>query len=116
MDPSYLTSSDLYAATYVYFAAPHFTARAATWSYAAGSEPFAAAELPSLLATNVTYGQITAPVLVLQGQFDLSACGGNCAGADGAGGRDPPLSLAAKARELFSGAKVVEVVDDLPAG
>lgn len=104
LDPGYLAAADLYAETYAYFAAGFFERRAAEWAHAVGSEPFAVGELPSLLATAVAFDAVTAPVLVLQGQFDVSACGGNCVGVLDA------------TRDLFAGAKVVEIVDDLPAG
>lgn len=104
LDPGYLASSDLYAETYAYFAAGYFERRVAEWAHAVGSEPFAVGELPSLLGTTVHFERVEAPVLVLQGQFDVSACGGNCVGVLGA------------ARDLFSGARAVEIVDDLPAG
>lgn len=68
------------------------------------SQPFGIGGLPSLLATEIPNGNITAPVLVLQGQYDLPSCGGNC------------LGLLNGTRELFSNAKVVETVDNLPAG
>ncbi|KAI7969164.1 hypothetical protein EIK77_006069 [Talaromyces pinophilus] len=104
LDSGYLTSSDLYAESYVYFAEPYFDHSVAEWAYRVASEPFALGELPSLLATDIDYGNITAPVLVLQGKYDVSACGGNCVG----------LLNATKA--LFTGSEVVETVDDLPAG
>ncbi|ORY56858.1 Alpha/Beta hydrolase protein [Pseudomassariella vexata] len=104
LDPGYLISSDLYAETYAYFAAPSFDHRIADWAHNFGSEPFASAELPSLLATTVEFEAIAAPVLVLQGQFDLSACGGNCVG------------VLNDTKALFTGAKVIETIDSLPAG
>ncbi|KAI2616838.1 alpha/beta-hydrolase [Hypoxylon sp. NC1633] len=106
LDAGYLVSADVYAETYVYFGQEgDFERRAAVWSHDVGSEPFAVGELPSLLASSpLDFGAVAAPVLVLQGQFDLSACGGNCVGQlDGL-------------RSLFSGAGVVETVDDLAAG
>ncbi|KAI1118098.1 alpha/beta-hydrolase [Nemania sp. NC0429] len=104
LDSSYLTSSDLYAETYAYYTSPYFEHRIARWSYGVGSEPFAAAELLSLIATNITYGNIAAPVLALQGRYDVSACGGDCVG------------LLGNTAALFTGAAAVETVDDLPAG
>ncbi|RAK95935.1 alpha/beta fold hydrolase, partial [Aspergillus ibericus CBS 121593] len=104
LDAGYLTSSDLFAETYVYFADPYFEHRVAEWAFATESEPFAVGELPSLLATTIEYGQITAPVLLLQGQFDVSACGGNCVG------------LLNSTQALFARASTVETVDNLPAG
>ncbi|KAI8624139.1 alpha/beta-hydrolase [Xylariaceae sp. FL1651] len=104
LDSEYLTSSDLYAETFVYYAEPHFEHRVAEWSYNVGSEPFSVAELPSLLSTPIEYGNITAPVMVIQGQFDVSACGGNC------------LGLLDQTKSLFTGSKVIETVDNLPAG
>ncbi|KAI0455729.1 alpha/beta-hydrolase [Xylaria acuta] len=104
LDPAYLTSSDLYAETYTYYAEPYFEHRVAEWSYNVGSEPFALAELPTLLNTTVDYGAVTASVLVMQGQYDVSACCGNCVGLlEGTGAP-------------FTGARAVETVDDLPAG
>lgn len=104
LDPGYLTSSDLYAETYFTFAEPHFEHRMAEWTYGVASEPFAVGELPSLLATTMAYENITAPTFMLQGQFDVSACGGNCVGVlDGI-------------KANFSSAAVVETVDNLPAG
>ncbi|PWY88895.1 alpha/beta-hydrolase [Aspergillus sclerotioniger CBS 115572] len=104
LDSGYLTSSDLFAETYVYFAEPYFEHRVAEWAFTTESEPFAVGELPSLLETTIEYGNITAPVLVLQGQFDVSACGGNCVG------------LLNSTKALFTAAKTVETVDNLPAG
>lgn len=104
MDSGYLTSSDLYAEAYVYFAEPYFEHHVAEWTYDVASEPFAVGELPSLLATPLDYANITAPVLMLQGQFDVSACGGNCVGQ----------LEAIKAN--FTNAKTVQTVDNLPAG
>jgi pimeloyl-ACP methyl ester carboxylesterase len=105
LDSGFLTSSDLYAETYVYFAAPHFEHRVAEWTYAVASEPFALAELPTLLATNISFADIKAPVLVAQGQYDVSACGGDCVGL---------INTTTKA--LFTGAEAFEYVDNLPAG
>ncbi|KUL87515.1 hypothetical protein ZTR_04641 [Talaromyces verruculosus] len=104
LNSGYLMSSDLYAESYVYFAEPYFEHSVAEWAYRVASEPFALGELPSLLATDIDYGNITAPVLVLQGKYDVSACGGTCVG----------LLNATKA--LFTGSEVVETVDDFPAG
>ncbi|KAI1207617.1 alpha/beta-hydrolase [Annulohypoxylon truncatum] len=106
LDPGYLTSVDLYAETYVYFGEEqHFERRVAEWSHYQGSEPFAVGELPSLLASSpLDFAAVTAPVLVIQGQFDLSACGGNCVG------------LLDGMKDTFSGAKAVETVDNLPSG
>ncbi|POS81096.1 hypothetical protein DHEL01_v200512 [Diaporthe helianthi] len=104
LDAGYLTSSDPFAETFAYFASPYFEHRVAEWSYNVGSEPFAVAELPTLLATKIGYGNVTAPVLVLQGKYDTSACGGNCVGVlDG---------LCAN----FTAAADLRTVDDLPAG
>lgn len=106
LDPSYLISSDVYAETYAYYTPPYFEPRIARWSHSVGSEPFAAAELLSLIAssTSISYSNITGSVLALQGQYDVSACGGDCVG------------LLEKTAALFSGAAAVETVDDLPAG
>ncbi|KAI7784030.1 alpha/beta-hydrolase [Diaporthe eres] len=100
----YLTSSDLYAETFAYFASPYFEHRVAEWSYNVASEPFAVGELPTLLATKIGYGNVTAPTLVLQGRYDTSACGGYCLGLlDG---------LSAN----FTAAAALRTVDDLPSG
>lgn len=107
LDPGYLTSSDLYAEAYFAFApraGPYFERRVAEWAYGVASEPFAVGELPSLLATALAYGDVTAPTLILQGQYDVSACGGNCVG------------VLDRIRGNFTSAPVVETVDDLPAG
>ncbi|KAI1850265.1 hypothetical protein JX266_004123 [Neoarthrinium moseri] len=104
LDAGWLISADLYAETYAYFAEPFFEHRVAEWSYGVASEPFAVGELPSLLNTTIVYGDITAPVLLLQGQYDVSACGGNCAG------------VLEEVMTKLKGARVVERVDDLPAG
>lgn len=100
----YLTSSDVYAETYAYFAKPYFEPRIAQWVYDVASEPFSIGELPSLLGTTMGYGNITAPTLILQGKYDVSACGGDCVG------------LLNETKTEFSTASVVEIVDDLPAG
>lgn len=104
LDSGYLTVADLYAETYVYFTEPYFEHRVAEWAYYIGSEPFAVGELPTLLAANISYSSITAPVLILQGQFDVSACGGDCAG------------LLNDTAALFTGSSFVATVDNLPAG
>ncbi|KAJ8115615.1 hypothetical protein ONZ43_g4630 [Nemania bipapillata] len=104
LDSAYLTSSDLYAETYAYYTAPYFEHRVAEWSYNVGSEPFAVAELPTLLGTTIEYDAIKGSVLILQGKYDVSACGGDCVG------------LLEGAAALFTGAAAVETVDDLPAG
>ncbi|OTB02049.1 hypothetical protein M426DRAFT_322997 [Hypoxylon sp. CI-4A] len=106
LDPGYLTTADLFAETYVYFGEEHdFERRMAEWSHAVSSEPFAIGELPSLLASSpLNFSAVTAPVFVAQGQFDLSACGGNCDG------------LLETMETDFAGAKAVETVDDLPSG
>ncbi|KAI0445827.1 alpha/beta-hydrolase [Xylaria telfairii] len=104
LDSAYLTSSDLYAETYTYYREPYFEHRVAEWSYNVGSEPFSVAELPTLVNTTIDYTAIKGSVLVLQGQYDVSACGGNCVGLLEATGA------------LFTGARAVETVDDLPAG
>ncbi|KAI1412850.1 alpha/beta-hydrolase [Hypoxylon sp. FL1857] len=106
LDAGYLTSADLYAETYVYFGQEQdFERRVAEWSHYVGSEPFAVGELPSLLASSpLDFAAVTAPVFVIQGQFDLSACGGNCVG------------LLDGLKNDFAGAKVVETIDNLPAG
>lgn len=104
LDPGYLTSSDLFAETFAYYASPYFEHRLAEWSYKVGSEPFAVAELPTLLATDIKFGNVTAPVLVLQGQYDTSACGGTC------------LGVLHRLRENFTAAADLRTVDDLPAG
>ncbi|PQE06047.1 Alpha Beta hydrolase protein [Rutstroemia sp. NJR-2017a BBW] len=105
LDPGFLTSADLYAETYVYFSAPHFEHRIAEWTYAVASEPFAVAELPTLLAADIKFEDIKAPVLVLQGRYDVSACGGECVGV-----------INGTTKALFSGAEDFEYVDDLEAG
>ncbi|KAI3400780.1 hypothetical protein diail_1989 [Diaporthe ilicicola] len=104
LDPGYLTSSDLFAETFAYFASPYFEHRVAEWSYDVASEPFAVAELPTLLATDIQYGNVTAPTLVLQGKYDTSACGGYCVGLlDGLSSN-------------FTNVTVLRTVDDLPSG
>lgn len=104
LDSGYLTSSDIYAETYGYFAAGYFDRAVAEWSYRDQAEPFAVGELPTVLASMNNLNNITAPVLILQGQFDVSACGGNCVG------------VVNKTHEVFQSASVLEVVDDFPAG
>ncbi|KAH7312543.1 Alpha/Beta hydrolase protein [Stachybotrys elegans] len=104
LDNGYLMSSDVYATSYIYFAEPHFDHDIARWTHHVEAEPFAIGELPSLLRTEIQYSDIQAPVLVLQGQYDLSACGGNCVG------------VLDNIRDLFPNAKTVEYVDNLPAG
>ncbi|PWY92642.1 alpha/beta-hydrolase [Aspergillus heteromorphus CBS 117.55] len=104
LDPAYLISADQYAEAYIYFAEPYFEQSVARWAYEVSSEPFAVGELPSLMATTIDFSNITAPVYILQGQFDLSACGGNCVG------------LINATADTFNGSEVVEWVDDLPAG
>ncbi|KAK7408693.1 hypothetical protein QQX98_009107 [Neonectria punicea] len=104
LDSGYLTTSDPYATTYVYFAEPYFDHRVVEWAYRVEGEPFAVGELPSLLKTKIQYDNVTAPVFILQGQFDLSACGGNCVG------------VLNGTKSLFTNAKTLQLVDDLPAG
>ncbi|KAI1653459.1 alpha/beta-hydrolase [Daldinia decipiens] len=106
LDSGYLTSADLFSETYSYFGEQNdFERRVAEWSYLKGSEPFAVGELPSLIASSpLDFAAVTAPVLAIQGQFDLSGCGGNCVG------------LLDGLKDDFAGAKVVKTVDNLPAG
>ncbi|KAF2108926.1 Alpha/Beta hydrolase protein [Lophiotrema nucula] len=104
LEPGYLTSSDLYAETYGYFAEPYFEHRVAEWSYEHQAEPFAIGELPTLLASFDNFNNISAPVLVIQGQFDLPPCGGNC------------LGQLERTKTVFQKARIIETVDDLPAG
>ncbi|PYH98271.1 alpha/beta-hydrolase [Aspergillus ellipticus CBS 707.79] len=104
LDSAYLISADAYSLAYIYFAEPYFDHSVAEWAYEVASEPFAVGELPSLMATTIDYSNITAPVYILQGQFDLSACGGNCVG------------LINATAATFNGSQVVDWVDDLPAG
>ncbi|PSR82874.1 Alpha/Beta hydrolase protein [Coniella lustricola] len=104
LDSGYLTTSDVYALTYVGFADPYFEKRMAEWTFAVACEPFGVGELPTLLATPWAFGNVTAPTLVLQGRYDVSACGGDCVGV---------LDTLA---EDFTAATVLETVDDLPAG
>ncbi|KAH8646665.1 Alpha/Beta hydrolase protein [Xylariales sp. PMI_506] len=106
LDPGYLTSSDLYAETYAYFAySPALFDRAvAQWAYDVASEPFAVGELPTVLVADVAYANVTAPVLLLQGRYDVSACGGDCIGVLDA------------IKGNFTSSSAVEIVDDLPSG
>jgi hypothetical protein len=110
LGPGWLTAADVYSEAYIYFAdgPANYDRDVTVWSHEVGSEPFAVGELPSLLAmeNQIDYGSVTAPVLVLQGQWDLSACGGQC----------EDLGLEESLRGKFSGAKEVVVMDDLPAG
>jgi pimeloyl-ACP methyl ester carboxylesterase len=104
LDSGYLTSSDLFATAYTYFAEPYFNHSVAEWAHYVASEPFAIGELPSVLETQINYSDIKAPVFILQGQYDVSACGGNCVG------------LLNTTAALFNGSKAVKTVDNLPAG
>lgn len=106
LQAGYLTSSDLYAETFAYFASPYFAHRVAEWTFDIASEPFAVAELPTLMAAaaDIAYGCITAATLVLQGRYDESACGGDCVG------------LLDTLNETFTAATTLRTVDDLPAG
>lgn len=104
LDTGYLTTVDLYSDAYIYYHDGDYERRVAEWTHDRGSEPFAVGELPSLLATNITYGAVQAPVQMVQGFYDVSACGGNCTGQ---------LS---EFRGNLTGASVVETVEDLPAG
>ncbi|CAI6331619.1 unnamed protein product [Periconia digitata] len=109
LDSAYLTTSDIYATTYIYYKEPYFEQRVAEWNHHVAAEPFAVGELPSLLASYNNFHNVTAPVLLLQGQFDLSACGGNCLGF-------PKLKDEALRDDVFQNAKSIEVINDLPAG
>jgi pimeloyl-ACP methyl ester carboxylesterase len=104
LDSAYLISADEFDEAYIYFAEPYFERSVAKWAFEVASEPFAVGELPSLMATNIDYSNITSPVYILQGKFDVSACGGNCVG------------LLDNSTTLFNGSRVVDWVDDLPAG
>ncbi|PVH97460.1 alpha/beta-hydrolase [Periconia macrospinosa] len=104
LDSGYLTTSDLFATAYAYFTEPYFNHSVAEWSHYVGSEPFAIGELPSVLKTQINYSAIEAPVLVLQGQYDVSACGGDCVG------------LLRDTAALFKSSQTVKTVDNLPAG
>lgn len=76
----------------------------AEWSHNIASEPFAVAELPTLVAADIAYNNITAATMVLQGRYDESACGGDCIG------------LLDTLSENFTAAAVLHTIDDLPAG
>ena len=76
----------------------------AKWTFEVSTQPFAVGEFPLLLNTTIDYTSITAPIYMLQGQYDVSACGGNYVG-----------QLSATAAE-FLGSKAVKWGDDLPAG
>ncbi|KAJ5307542.1 alpha/beta-hydrolase [Penicillium atrosanguineum] len=104
LDSAYISTADLYSETYIYFASPYFDHSIAKWAFEVSTQPFAVGELPSLLNTTLDYTSITAPVYILQGQYDVSACGGNCVG------------LLDATAAMFPGSKAVEWVDDLPAG
>ena len=107
LNSTFLTSSDLFAETYVYFKEPYFEHRIAKWTHEVASEPFAVGELISLLASYNNFHNITAPVLVLQGQYDVSACGGNCVGF---------VEEDKLRQHVFKGARSIGVVNNLPAG
>lgn len=104
LQPGYLTASDVYAETFAYFASPYFEHRVAEWAYSVASEPFAVAELATLMAADMAYENVTAATLVLQGRYDESACGGDCVG------------LLDTLRENFTAAAGLRTVDDLLAG
>ncbi|KAJ4424192.1 hypothetical protein N0V82_001058 [Gnomoniopsis sp. IMI 355080] len=104
LQAGYLTSSDLYAETFAYFASPYFEHRVAEWSYNIASEPFAVAELLTLMEADIAYENITAATMVLQGRYDGSACGGDCVG------------LLGTLSQNFTAAAGLYTVDDLPAG
>lgn len=107
LGPGYLTSADVYAETYGYFACEPqglFDHAVAEWTYAVASEPFAVGELPTVLVTTIPYANVTAPVLLLQGQYDVSACGGNCVG------------VLDDVKGNLTGSPFVKAIDDLPAG
>lgn len=107
LDSNYLIASDLFAEAYIYFAEPYFEHRIVEWTHNTMAEPFAAGELPSLLASYNNFNNVTAPVLVIQGQFDVSACGGNCVGL---------VDQDTLRQQLFSLAELIQTIDDLPAG
>ena len=100
-------TADLYSETYGYFKEPFFKHEVANWSHEAASEPFGVGELISLLADYNNFNNVTAPVLLLQGQFDVSACGGNCVDFLEEGGLR---------KDVFESAKSIQLVNDLPAG
>lgn len=104
---TYLMTSDLFSETYVYFKEPFFKHSIAKWTHEVASEPFAVGELISLLAEYNNFNNVTAPVFVLQGQFDVSACGGNCVDFV----KEETLRT-----DVFESAKSIQVVNDLPAG
>ncbi|KAH9907761.1 alpha/beta-hydrolase [Xylariomycetidae sp. FL2044] len=109
----WLTAVDVYASTYGYFGpradgdgnGNFFERRVAEWSHKVAGQPFAVGELPSLLNATIAYADVAAPVLMLQGRYDVSACGGECVGV-----------VRGFAEGNFTGARAVEVVEDLPAG
>jgi pimeloyl-ACP methyl ester carboxylesterase len=107
LDPVYLTPVDVYATTYAYFKEPFFEHRVAEWTHNVAAEPFAVGELPSLLASYSNFHNVTAPVLVQQGLYDVSACGGYCIGiVEEKNLRDT----------VFRSAKALNTVNNLPAG
>jgi pimeloyl-ACP methyl ester carboxylesterase len=104
LDTGYIQPVDLYATAYIYFKAPYFDHKVSSWAHGVEAQPFAVGELPSLLRSSIRYSNVKAPVLVLQGQYDLSACGGNCIG------------VLNGTENLFTESKALQYVDNLPAG
>lgn len=104
LDSGYLTVSDVYDMAYVGFGGPYFEHRVVEWAFDVVCEPFGVGELPTLMATPWVFENVTAPTLVLQGRYDVSACGGDCVG------------LLDTLKDNFTAAAVLETVDDLPAG
>ena len=104
LDSGYIQPVDLYATAYIYFKAPYFDHKVSSWAHGVEAQPFAVGELPSLLRSSIQYNNVKAPVLVLQGQYDLSACGGNCIG------------VLNGTKALFTKAKSLKYIDNLPSG
>ncbi|KUJ13619.1 alpha/beta-hydrolase [Mollisia scopiformis] len=75
----YLTPVDIYALSYGGFKSPYFDHGIAQ-SLFDQQYPFAIGELLSAGATVLNLSAIEVPVQVVEGAYDLTACGGNCIG------------------------------------
>ncbi|KAK4119018.1 alpha/beta-hydrolase [Parathielavia appendiculata] len=99
----YMVPVDAYAAAYGGFRSPFFDRRVAEWLYEHQS-PYAIGEALTAGAWALDFGSIAVPVQVVQGRYDLTACGGNCGGVlDGTAA-------------LFTGSPKVEVNGDFEGG
>ncbi|KAH6629945.1 Alpha/Beta hydrolase protein, partial [Chaetomium sp. MPI-SDFR-AT-0129] len=75
----YVVPADLYSASYGGFKTPYFDREVAEWLYDT-QQPIALGDLVTAGTLTIDLANIKVPVQVVQGRYDLTACGGFCDG------------------------------------